>query len=328
MDGGSILEIERPRSALGLIGATFALYRLFPWLFLVLAAVVVVPYQALLAIPTLGIVHGAAKGWIDFALTIGDIALAVPLISALHVFAVDDVRQGRRPAIPSVARRGIAKLPIVSPAVFLTWIGITLGFVALIVPGVILLLRWAVVAQTGSLEAESWQKALGRSKSLTDDRYWHVLALLLLVLVITAIPTGILIPVYGLRSTSLAPFLIRAALAVATNSFTALATAFLYFDLTARADAAQVGPEPVIVTVSGREVPPSGHPLDPASWSDEDRPRGWYVDPESPWKMRYWNADGTGVWSKRKSKTPKATLTEWRDLRWVRKNEEGPKEPA
>lgn len=328
MGGGAILEIERPRSAFGLVGATFDLYRRYPWLFLVLAAVVVVPYQALLAIPTLGVVHRAAKTWMSFTLGVGDLALVLPLVSALHVFAVDDVRQGRQPAIPSVARRGIAKLSIVSPAVFLTWLGITLGFVALVVPGVILLLRWAVVAQTGSLGAESWQKALDRSKSLTDDRYWHVFALLLLVFVITATPTGILIPIYGFKSTSLTPFLIRAALDVATSSFTALATAFLYFDLTARAKAAQVGPESVVVTVSGREVPPTGHPLDPASWSDEDRPRGWYVDPKSPWLMRYWVADGGMTWSKRKAKTPKATLADWRDLRWVREKEERPEEPA
>jgi hypothetical protein len=144
-----MLEIERPRSALALIGATFALYRRYPWLFLVLAAVVVLPYQALQAIPTLGLVHGAAQAWLGFALGVGELALVLPLVSALHIFAVDDVRQGRQPRIGSVGRRSLARLSIVSPAVLLTWLGITAGLVALIVPGIILAAGWAVVRPDG-----------------------------------------------------------------------------------------------------------------------------------------------------------------------------------
>jgi hypothetical protein len=107
MAGQSELEIERPRSAPELIGATFALYRRYPWLFLILAAVVVVPYQAVEALPRLELLDGPAKGWLDFALTIGDLALVLPLVSALHVFAVTDVREGRQPLVSSAARRGI-----------------------------------------------------------------------------------------------------------------------------------------------------------------------------------------------------------------------------
>jgi hypothetical protein len=321
MDGPPSLELNRPRSAPQLIGATLSLYRRYPWLFLILAAVVVLPYRAILAIPTLGVIHGPAKGWLDFALSIGDLALVVPLVSALHVFAVDDVREGRQPLISSVARRGVAKLRVVSPAVFWSWLGIVLGFVALIIPGIALSARWAVVAQTASFGEGTWQDALTGSKHLTDDRYRHVLGLLLMVFLITWIPYGILFPVFGFKTDAVAPFLIRAALDVLTSSFTALATALLYFDLIAR-ERAEAEPQP-IVAASGREVPPSGHPFDPASWSDEDRPRGWYVDPDVPWKMRYWAADGAGLWGKRRRKTPTATLSEWRDLRWAREQEGG-----
>jgi hypothetical protein len=315
MDEQPILEIERPRSATELIGATFALYRRYPWLFLVLAAVVIVPYQVLDAIPALGLVHGTARGLLSFAFGVSDIALVLPLISALHVYAADDVRRGRIPEIRSVARRGIATLSIVSPAVLLSWLGVTVGLVILIVPGVILMLRWAVVAQTASLGAKSWKEALARSRRLTRGRHGHVFALLLLVFLITLVPSALLFPFFGLKTTTLS-FLIEAAISIPVSSFNALALAFLYFDLTARDKAAPAEPDPEpIVTVSGREVPPSGDPLDPGSWSDEDRPGGWYVDPDAPWVMRYWAAGGQGIWSKRTAKTPKATLAEWRDLR-------------
>lgn len=70
------------------------------------------------------------------------------------------------------------------------------------------------------------------------------------------------------------------------------------------------------------EVEPKGHPLDPLSRSNEDRPAGWYVEVDAPWRMRYWAADGKCAWSERTSKTPKQTLAEWRDPRWARQNSE------
>jgi hypothetical protein len=321
MEAQPIVEIERRRSALRLIGATFALYRRFPWLFLVLAAVVVVPYEVLETLPRLGLLHGAALGWVGFALGIGEVALVLPLVSALHVYAVDDVRQGRRPRIESVARRGLARLRVISPAVLLTWIGIVLGLVALVVPGVLLYARWAVVAQTGSLDATGWREALAQSAELAHGNYRHNLGLLLLVFLITSVPYALLALAFG-TTNALGPFLIRSALAILTSSFAALATAFLYFDLKARLRSAPApGPSTAPAetrSISGHLVAPDGNPHDPASWSDEDRPRGWYVDPDAPWVMRYWAADPGQAWSRRSAKTPKAILAEWRDLRWTR----------
>jgi hypothetical protein len=321
MDGHPNLEIERPRSATELIGATFALYRRFPWLFLALAAVVIVPYVALEAILTSGLVHGTARGLLDFAFGVGDVALVLPLM-----YAVDDVRQDRVPEIRSVARRGIATLRVVSPAVFLSWLGITVGLVFLIVPGVILALRWAVVAQTGSLGAKSWKEALAHSRRLTRGRYGHVFAFLLLVFLITLIPTVVELPFFGLKTTT-ASFLIDVAISIPVNSFDALALAFLYFDLTARDKVVPAEPEQIAAVAAGA-VPPTGDPLDPGSWTDEDRPPGWYVDPSSPWVMRCWVADGKGTWSKRTAKTPKKTLETWRDMRATREREARTEEPG
>jgi hypothetical protein len=218
---------------------------------------------------------------------------------------------------------------VVSPAVLLSWLGIFAGFLALIVPGVLLAIRWAVVAQTGALDATSWRSALNRSAGLTEKHRAHVFWLSVLIVLITSVPTAIHIVVFG-ASVTVGSVVVGTLFDVVTSSFTALAVAFLYYDLVARFRSApaikpgaqlpprELGPR----SSSGRVVPPSGHPLDPASWSDEDRPRGWYVDPDAPWNMRYWVADGAGVWSKRTAKTPKATLAEWKDRRWVREQED------
>lgn len=312
MAGEPKFEIERPRSAPELIGEAFALYRRYSWLFLVLAGVVVVPYEALLLLDEfVGPAHSWVAALVYLAFNVAEFALVIPLISALHLFAIEDLREGREPELAPVFRRGLASLRVVSPAVFLSWLGIFAGFLALIVPGVILAIRWAVVAQTGALETTSWRKALTRSAALTERNRGHVLGLFALIFLINTVPTVIYILVFH-SSFTVGSVVVGAAFDVLTSSFTALAIALLYYDLRARF-LIKPAPAPEPRSASGRVIPPSGHPLDPASWSDEDRPAGWYVDPETPSRMRYWTADGSGQWSKRTAKTPKATQTEWKD---------------
>lgn len=62
----------------------------------------------------------------------------------------------------------------------------------------------------------------------------------------------------------------------------------------------------------------TGHSLNPDLYGDEDRPPGWYVDPDRPWRMRYWRTGDVQGWSKETLKTPEKAQAEWRDLRWKR----------
>ena len=252
-----------------------------------------------------------------------EIAVIGPLISALHVHAVRDVRDGESPRIGSVARRSVIVLPVVSAAVIISFLGSVAGLIALIVPGVLLWLRWAVVAQAAALEEGGWMDALRRSSDLTRGNYWHVFWLQFLTLAISFVPGFLVGRAFGHSNTTVASFVVDTALQVVLYSFTALATALLYFDLTARERTEALA----AVSVGAREdasaaqaARPTGHRLDPDSWSDEDRPAGWYVDPGSPRRMRYWAADGTPTWSNRTTKTPKQIQAEWESLR--RKSEE------
>jgi hypothetical protein len=319
--GEAVDEIERPRSAWELVGATLALYQRFPWLFLTFAAVVVVPYELIvLAVTGVGpLAQGSLGFGPSMLLNLIDLALIQPLISALHVHAVKDVRDGTRPELRSVTRRSLRVLPVVSAALVMSFLGATVGLVALIVPGILLFLRWSVAAPAAALEDEGWTTALKRSAGLTDGNYQHVFGLFLLVYLIGSVPSFALVKAFGHTDTTAASFLADTALQVIIRSFTALATALLYFDLKARFGMGPAVEEPRMpATLSGRTVAPTGHPQDPASYSDEDRPPGWYVDPDKPWRMRYWAADGKPGWSKRTAKTPKETLAGWKDLRWKR----------
>jgi hypothetical protein len=318
------LELERERSASDLLSLTFDLYRRYPLLFPTLAAGVVVPYLLIVLLLTgKGPLQTGATGVAAQILPLLDVILVGPLISALHVHAVRDIAEGREPRLGEVARRGVTCLPRVSAVVVVSFIGTVLGFVALIVPGILLIARWSVSAQTAALEGGGWKRSLKGSAERTRGNYLHVLGLLLLVgLLSTIIWTPLFLHLKHTDTTVLT-FLLGVVLRTLLASFGALASAVLYFELKARE--AGAGPEPTPpldqpspTGSSGVVVQPTGHPLDPASYSDEDRPAGWYVIPETPWSMRYWAADGKGEWSSRKAKTPKDVREGWRDTRWTR----------
>ncbi|HEV7483689.1 MAG TPA: hypothetical protein VGO13_11395 [Solirubrobacterales bacterium] len=109
----------------------------------------VVPYQLIvLALTGAGpLAQSSLSLGVGSLLTLIEMALVTPLISALHVHAVAEVRNGRVPRLASVAREGLRVLPVVAAASIASALGIGIGFLLLIVPGVILFFRWVVVAQ-------------------------------------------------------------------------------------------------------------------------------------------------------------------------------------
>ena len=156
-DGQAGPFVSAPRSARQLVRAAFELYRRYPLLFLVLAAgVITVPYEVIVLAATGAgpFAHGSLSFGVGYLLTLIELALIGPLVSALHVHAVCEVAEGREPQLASVARRGLRVLPVVAAAAIIAWFGILLGFLVFVVPGIILSLRWYVVAQAAAIEHE------------------------------------------------------------------------------------------------------------------------------------------------------------------------------
>jgi hypothetical protein len=297
VDGQAAIDLERPRSIPELIGASFSLYLRVPVLFLVLAAVVVVPWDfAVLLITGHGPLSLGGAGFITSKLvTLAGYFLAIPLISAFHVHAVREVGDGGRPRLIPTFRRSLPALPVVVLATGISGAAITIGYFALAVPGILLTVRWPVVAQTAALDGGGWTDALRRSADLTSDHRWHVLWLLLVAGLITLVPWLGVRAALGHTTTTVGSFAAGTALEIVVRSFEALVSALLYFDLKAR------------LSVEGVE------PL-AADRVDDVGSAGWYIDPSRPTGMRYWAADNTG-WSKRTTGTPKPLLREWQELR-------------
>jgi hypothetical protein len=294
-------SLSAPCSAPRLLVGTFELYRRYPALFFVLAAGMIVPYEliALAATGTGAFSRADASLGAQLFLSLADWALITPLVSALHVHAVAEVSRDREPRIGVVALQGLKVLPVVAAATIVSWLGITLGFVLLVVPGVILLLRWAVVAQAAAIEHEGWLPALSRSGQLTEENYRHVAAFLVMVWVIAAAPSIVGGLAFGHHDTNVASFLTGLAVRIIAASFAALAGALLYYDLLARWDSAA---EPASAPRSS---------FDPRAYSDLDRPKGWYVDPASPNWMRHWDGSDQPSWNG-STRTPRKIKRSWR----------------
>jgi hypothetical protein len=329
-----------PRSALALALATFRLYGLYPLLFIVLAAIVVVPYDlAVLAITGAGPLElGRLAFGVPLLLMPIDLLLVSPLVSALHVHAVRAVREGRRPRLVPVARAGARVLPVVTAVTFIAGILGTVGLV-LIVPGVVFLLRWSVAAQVAAIDDGGWKPALQSSRLLAVDHWGHVILVAFCVGIPALIPTLALQHVFPRDSTTVASVACGVAVSVLSRSIFALGTAFLFFDLRDRRPEATSANAPALIEKLGRskvalKAPPTskearlamkspgpvapatsparprGNPIDPRSYSDAERPRGWWIDPASPEKMRYWGTEGRQGWSGSR-RTPRKLRRAW-----------------
>jgi len=299
-----------PQSAGRLILDAFSLYGRYPLLFLILAAGVIVPYELLVLALGSGPFDDTVNSSLALLLGIADLVLVTPLVSALHVNAVADARAGEVPAVGSVARRGIRALPVVAAASVMSGLGIAVGFFALIVPGIYLTLRWLVVAQAAAIERDGWLPALRRSHELVRGHYGHVIVFALVVGVIVAVPLALLGLVFD--ETTVVSFTVAVIVQVLCISFGALTTALLYFDLRTRRELALASGQGIEVEQRVSEQT-GGRDVDPRKYTDETRPRGWYIDPEQPERMRYWQTDDPPRWAESTTRTPARVRQAWDD---------------
>lgn len=111
--------------------------------------------------------------------------IAAFLLQATLIKAVEDVRDGRvdlsfgetmQAARPAVGRVALASI--------VAGIGITIGLVLLIVPGLYLLTIWCLVVPVVVLEGAETFAALGRSRQLVRGHGWQVFGTLVLVFVV------------------------------------------------------------------------------------------------------------------------------------------------
>jgi hypothetical protein len=236
MSAASRIDLSRERSMGDILLAAARIYGAYPLLFAILAVAVMAPFELLvLALTGYGPLRdGHENVGTSLIVSVARLALVGPLISALHIHAVVRIGKGERPTLSAVAASGLSVLPVVAAATIMSGIGTGLGFVAFIIPGLILLIRWAVVAQAAALEGDGWLDALHSSGRLTKGNYGHVFALLLAAGVLSFAVHLVAISVHAGNTSGAASVALGIAIDTIVASFQALTLALLYFDLCAR----------------------------------------------------------------------------------------------
>jgi hypothetical protein len=119
----------------------------------------------------------------------GIVAAVISVIASfwfqgMVVEAVRDIQDGRRDfTLGELFRAPAPVLGSLIAAGVLAGVGIMIGFVLLVVPGLLLLTWWAVVIPVVVVERPPLLEAFSRSRDLVRDNGWQVFGLLIVVLV-------------------------------------------------------------------------------------------------------------------------------------------------
>ncbi len=228
------IDLGHPRTIFEIIRDAARLYASRPLLFVFLTGIVIVPYEVVVVLIESG--RGDVTVGTVLVLLLVNLALIGPCIAALQIEAVLSLASGERPQLPTVLRKGLSVLPVVAAAEIVAGLSIALGLVFFIIPGVIIGLRLAVVAQAAAVEHTDWPGALRRSFQLTSRNAWRIFGLVAINGLINQIPAEITGTGAHLAST-----IIGIVLAVVVQAFVTLTINLLYFDLRARQIVVPIG---------------------------------------------------------------------------------------
>jgi hypothetical protein len=168
--------------------------------------------------------------------------IAETLFTGMVVELVADVQDGRRDSSAGQLLR--AATPVLWQLIlvgFVAGIGIVIGFILIIIPGLILITIWSVAAPVVVLERPGGLRALGRSRELVRGNGWNVFAVILLMVILVGVLSAA-IEVVATSGGTAVGLVVRVILGILTAPISALATSVLYFEL--RGNTTSTPPEP------------------------------------------------------------------------------------
>ena len=194
------------------------------------------------------------------------------IYQGLVVRSVEDLQDGQRDfSIGELFRSVLPVLGMLIAVGIVGGIAIGVGFLLLVIPGVILITIWAVVAPAVVIEGRGFD-AFGRSYQLTRGNFWQVLAVIVVLFVVQFIIQRIFGAIGGAISDSLFTYAIFTLIGnVIVAPLSALAAAVMYFELTGLQ-----GQQPVAAAAgpagTAPPPPPAAPPPPPAAPPPEQPP--------------------------------------------------------
>jgi hypothetical protein len=256
----------------GILGEAWRLYTKFFARFFVVAAIVY------LIINLLGALLGWAVGTGSSVRVL--VALITTVISLVGtfwvqgalVYAVEDVRDGRiDSSIGDLYERVQPYLGTLILAGILAGIGIAIGFVLLIVPGLILLTWWCLIVPVIALEGKKVGESFGRSRELVRGHGWTVFAVVIITVLASAIASGLIQSIFSFLNAFFRYWIGGTIANAIVDPFLAVALTLMYFHLregpATEAAAAPATPDPASEPPPARQPfppPPSEEPTAPA----------------------------------------------------------------
>jgi hypothetical protein len=186
--------------------------------------------------------------------------LAGVLYAGYVVKLVQDIRDGRRDF--SVGELFSAAAPYIGTLLLnglLAGIAITIGFILIIVPGLILITIWAVIAPSIVVENRGVIEAFGRSRELVSGNGWNVFGAIVLAFLIV-IAFSIVAGLIGAALGDGGRVALQAIANVLTAPIAALVASILFFEL-GGGQGLQTSPmEPTAVEPPSEQPPPPETP--------------------------------------------------------------------
>jgi hypothetical protein len=217
--------MEKRLTVGGTLSQVFDIYRdqagvLLPvafWLFLVVA-----------------IVNGLTEGHFSLFWVSIVVSLAVgTLYQGMVVELVKDIQDGRRDSSVGELMRSV--LPVLGPLIgagILAGLGIGAGLFLLIVPGLILLTMWAVIAPAIVVERRGVFDAFGRSRQLVKGQGWPVFGTVVIAYLIAFVAELVFVAIAnGIADGPLLRIVFSALASTLAAPIGALVASVLYFRL-------------------------------------------------------------------------------------------------
>lgn len=157
--------------------------------------------------------------------------VATTLFTGMVVELVSDIQDGKRDASAGQLLRAVT--PVLGKLILVgivAGVGILIGFILIVIPGLILATLWSVAAPVVVLERPDGLRALGRSRELVRGNAWNVFAVILLLVILVGI-VGSGIEVAADAAGTAVGLVVRVVVGILTAPISALAAAVLYFDL-------------------------------------------------------------------------------------------------
>ena len=229
----------------GILGEAWKLYTRFFTRFFVIALIVYLVVNLLNAL--IGSLFGHGAG---IAVLLALITLVISIVGTFWlqgalVYAVSDVRDGTvDTTVSQVFERVQPLLGTLIAAGLLAGLGIAVGFIFVIVPGLVLLTWWCLIVPVIVLEGKQIGESFTRSRELVRGHGWTVFGVVIISGLLVAISSGIIESIFSFLGSFLRYWIGGSIASAIVGPFFAVALTLVYYALVEQ-PAAGTGAVPV-----------------------------------------------------------------------------------